>query len=142
MVEQSKVKLKTKCTFLYKFYQISASTLTFRFNVYVIYTSGNSFHPCLVTMSTACIMKSVVSSSMKYDKLIRVNPGLKGYNKSIFVKWNKTELLTVILLEPKVICLCHQYRIRPAFTSIQSDQTQYCCLTNFKRQKWKVDRSI
>ena len=35
-------------------------------------------------------------------------------------------LLTLILLEPKVIRLCHQYR------AVQSDQTQYCWLTNFK----------
>ena len=41
-------------------------------------------------------------------------------------------LLTVILPEPKVISLCHEYRARLACTSVQSDQTVYCWLTNFK----------
>ena len=30
--------------------------------------------------------------------------------------------LTLILLEPKVISLCHQYRAKPACTSMQSDR--------------------
>ena len=30
--------------------------------------------------------------------------------------------LTLILLEPKVISLCHQYRAKPVFTSMQSDR--------------------
>ena len=41
-------------------------------------------------------------------------------------------LLTLVLLEPKGIRLCHQYRARPACTSVQSDQALYCWLTNFK----------
>ena len=32
------------------------------------------------------------------------------------------QLLTLILSEPKVISLCHQYRARSACTSLQSDQ--------------------
>ena len=39
--------------------------------------------------------------------------------------------LTLILLEQKVISLCHQYRVRPASTSVQSHQALYCWLTNF-----------
>ena len=39
--------------------------------------------------------------------------------------------LNPYLLEAKVISLCHQYRARPAFTSVQSDQALYCWLTNF-----------
>ena len=35
-----------------------------------------------------------------------------------------------ILLRPKVISLCHQYRATPAGTSVQSDQALYCWLTN------------
>ena len=31
--------------------------------------------------------------------------------------------------------LCHQYRARPACTSVQSDQTLYCWLINFKSLK-------
>ena len=34
----------------------------------------------------------------------------------------KQHILTLILLEPKVISLCHHYRARPACTSVQSDQ--------------------
>ena len=43
-------------------------------------------------------------------------------------------ILILNLLEPKVINLRNQYRARPASacTSVQSDQTLYCWLTNFK----------
>ena len=63
-------------------------------------------------------------------------------------------ILNLILLEPKVIRLCHQYRARLACTSMQSDQALYCWQTNFKVgimlykkdngqfQKWNVDYSI
>ena len=34
--------------------------------------------------------------------------------------------------EPKVICFCHQYRARPACTSMKSDQALYCWLAKFK----------
>jgi hypothetical protein len=30
--------------------------------------------------------------------------------------------LTLNLLEPKMISLCHQYRARPTYTYVQSDQ--------------------
>ena len=40
--------------------------------------------------------------------------------------------LTLPLLEPKIISLCHLYRGRPACTSMQSDQALYCWLANFK----------
>ena len=63
-------------------------------------------------------------------------------------------ILTLTMLEPKLIRLCHQCRARSAWTSILSDQTLHCLLTNFKffldfpkinniqLQKWKVDKSI
>ena len=38
--------------------------------------------------------------------------------------------LTLILPEPKVIILCHQYRVGSACTSVQSDQALYCLQTN------------
>ena len=42
------------------------------------------------------------------------------------------QTLTLILLKPKEISLCHQYRTRPACTSMQSEQALYCWLsTNF-----------
>ena len=41
-------------------------------------------------------------------------------------------LLTLILPTPKVISFCHQYRARPACTSVQSDQSLYCWLIIFK----------
>ena len=44
--------------------------------------------------------------------------------------------LTIILLEPKVISLCHLYRARPACISVQSDQALYYLLTNFKFSSW------
>ena len=39
-------------------------------------------------------------------------------------------ILTLILLEPRVISLCHQYRSRPDCASMQSDQAVYCWLIN------------
>ena len=43
---------------------------------------------------------------------------------------------TFILLETKVIRLCHQYTARPVCTSVQSEQSLYCWLTNFKFSSW------
>ena len=40
--------------------------------------------------------------------------------------------LTLIPPKSKVISPCHQYRARPACTSVKSDQALYCCLTNFQ----------
>ena len=39
-------------------------------------TCGNSFQPCVATMSTASRTKWTVSSSMKYGRFSRANPGL------------------------------------------------------------------
>ena len=41
-------------------------------------------------------------------------------------------VLTLILLKPKVINFCHEYRARPVCTSMQSVQALYCCLTYLK----------
>jgi hypothetical protein len=41
-------------------------------------------------------------------------------------------LLTLTLLEPKVISLCHQYKVRSACRSVQSDKALYCWLAYFK----------
>ena len=38
----------------------------------------------------------------------------------------KVLVITCILLVPKIISLCYQYRARPAGTSMQSDQALYC----------------
>ena len=60
--------------------------------------------------------------------------------------------LTLILPEPKVNSLCPQYRVKPACTSVQSDQALYCWQTNFnshidipkmrmdfaKNEKWSI----
>ena len=43
---------------------------------------------------------------------------------------SRSDLLILILLEPNVINLCHHYRARPAFMSVQSDQALYCWLTS------------
>ena len=40
--------------------------------------------------------------------------------------------LTLLLMESNVISLCHGYRARPAWTSMQSDQALYCWQTIFK----------
>ena len=49
---------------------------------------------------------------------------------------NFKRLLTLILLEANVFSFCHQYRVRPACTSMQPDQASYCWLTNFKFSSW------
>ena len=58
----------------------------------------------------------------------------------IFFFYNFTYHLTLILLELKVISLCHQYRARPASTPVQSDQAVYCWLTNFKSSSWYPEK--
>ena len=62
--------------------------------------------------------------------------------------------LILILLEPKIISLCHQYRARPACISVPSDQAFFvsCPSSSFhldipkydnrQFQKWKIDYSI
>ena len=47
-------------------------------------------------------------------------------------KYSSLWSLTIILLELKVISLCHHYRARPVCTSVQFDQALYCWLTIFK----------
>ena len=37
-----------------------------------------------------------------------------------------------------VISLCHQYRARPACTSVQSDQALYCWQIYFKFSSWNI----
>ena len=48
-------------------------------------------------------------------------------NRSLlyYFKTLNVQLLTLILPNPKVTSLCHQYRARPACTSGQSDQAIY-----------------
>ena len=41
-------------------------------------------------------------------------------------------IFTLYLNINTLVCLYHQYRARPAFTSAQSDHTLYFWLTNFK----------
>ena len=65
-------------------------------------------------------------------------PSPKLYSKcltllsNILIVLDRLEKLTLILLEPKVISLCHLYRTRPACSSVQSDQALYCWQTNFR----------
>ena len=40
--------------------------------------------------------------------------------------------ITLILVEPKKIILCHQFSARPACTSMRYDQALYCWFTIFK----------
>ena len=57
--------------------------------------------------------------------------------------------LTLFLMEPKVISICHQCRARPACTSVQYDQPLYFWLTNMKKYfilislnyKWTVNKN-
>ena len=44
--------------------------------------------------------------------------------------------LTLILMELKVISLCHHYRARPVCTFVQSDLILNCWWTNFKFSFW------
>ena len=50
--------------------------------------------------------------------------------------------LIQLLLTPKVICLCNQYRARPARTSGQSDQALYCWLANFKNSHLDITENV
>ena len=76
------------------------------------------------------------------------------YLSCIHLFHNQTKImmfkLTLILLEPKVISFCHQYRPRPVCTSVRSDQALYCWLTKPQiltlkmnsTKKFKVGSSI
>ena len=55
---------------------------------------------------------------------------LQGFFFSVFFQVTVTQFLTLILPTPKVMRLCHQYRARPACTSLQADQALYCWLTS------------
>ena len=46
---------------------------------------------------------------------------------------------TPILLDAKMISLCHQYRARADCTSVHSDQALYCWLTNFKFSSYDLN---
>ena len=48
-------------------------------------------------------------------------------NIKIGVQWSSC-ILTITLLDPKMISLCHHYRDRPTYISVQSDQALYCWL--------------
>ena len=48
----------------------------------------------------------------------------------VFTVLLKFSFLTLILLEPKAISLCHQYSARPACTSMQSDQDETILLAD------------
>ena len=50
--------------------------------------------------------------------------------ESIWFSMLPIKLLSLILLEPKVISLCHQYRAMPVCTSMQHDQALYILLAD------------
>ena len=52
----------------------------------------------------------------------------------------QTCMLTLCLPTPKVISLCHQYRVRPVCTSVQSDQALYFWQTNLYTPKFGMVR--
>ena len=54
--------------------------------------------------------------------------------------WHISMNLTLILLEPEVISLYHQYRPRPHCKSVLSDQALYCWLTISKSLKMLMER--
>ena len=72
-----------------------------------------------------------------YFALLDVNNGTKDTTKFI-----SNFTLTLILLEPKVISLCHQYWVRPACISVQLNLALYSCLTNFKMDNSKNGKLI
>ena len=59
--------------------------------------------------------------------------------QQVFLSYDN--ILTLILAKQRVISLCHQYKARPACTSMQSDQALllYCWLTNIDITKMKMD---
>ena len=81
-------------------------------------------------------------------QITRNRRGIKRFRKSLYINayevWTylckeyiisltvlkRNTVLTIILLESKVISLCHHNRARPACTSVQSDQALYCILAD------------
>ena len=51
--------------------------------------------------------------------------------KLVVLPLGDNSYIILILLEPKVISLCHHHRARPPCTSMQSEQALYCWLTKF-----------
>ena len=79
---------------------------------------------------------TVVKLLLEYPNRVLMNhgqelPQLTASDQHL-VEVNIRLILTLILLELIVVGLCHQYRARPACTSVQSDQVLYCWLTNFQ----------
>ena len=64
------------------------------------------------------------------------SPQFEVEQLEVFLQMYEKVLFTLILSEPKVISLCHQYRARWACTSMQSDQALYCWLINLKFSFW------
>ena len=56
--------------------------------------------------------------------------------RSVFLRGTVVLILTLILLEPKVISLWQQCRARSVCTSVQYDQALCCWLTNFNFSSW------
>ena len=67
-----------------------------------------------------------------------------SYRVMLFCNWHLciNHVFTIILLELKVISLCHQYRARPLCTSVQSNQVLHCWLTIFKFSSWYPENDI
>ena len=103
--------------------------------------SGGAFRFALVSPSIQklCDNGGKVAASMSYGHISRIvidlssiKFGTVDYKVKDCLNWSLSSLLTLILLEPNVISLCHKYRTRPACTSMQSGQVLYCWQTNFK----------
>ena len=85
------------------------------------------------------IFKSLILRPVSQMQLSHWSIWISNFKTWIFVleqEHHSYFVLTVILPTPKVISICHQYRARPGCTSVQSDQTLYCWLTNFKFSSW------
>ena len=72
----------------------------------------------------------------------------KGLNKEVYMNQQPTDTAIIdcirpYQLVPKMINLCHHYRARSAYTSVQSNQALYCWMTNLSSHldipKMKMD---
>ena len=104
----------------------------------MIYSNISSCY-CHLTLSpdmnTSTKHTQLLPYSVKHDLIFRIYGSIKKTmkNECKFVSTCYRILtITVTLLQPKVISLCHQCRARPAYTSTQFDQALYCWITNFK----------
>ena len=124
-------------------YAFLSNILKFLYSVYILILNLTYIHTlnvcvyiytgtiCILTHPVFCYREVISWDILWCDETI---PYRVCFSYYIYY----TYCLTLVLLEPKVISLCHMYRARPACISVQSDQVLYCWLTNLSwySQNW------